>query len=91
MLSKMVYFKMVDKGVFREGYKVYKDGEFIGEVISGMFLFFFGIGIGIVFVKLEYVVLGVEIEVEIRGKFKKVVIVVLFFYDFKKYGVFREE
>lgn len=91
LLSKMVYFKMVDKGVFREGYKVYKDGEFIGEVISGMFLFFFGIGIGIVFVKLEYVVLGVEIEVEIRGKFKKVVIVVLFFYDFKKYGVFREE
>ncbi len=59
---------MVDKGVPREGYKVYKDGELIGEVTSGTLSPLLGIGIGIAFVKPEYAVPGVEIEVEIRGQ-----------------------
>ncbi len=58
---------MVDKGVPREGYRVYKDGEPIGEVTSGTLSPLLGIGIGIAFVKPEYAVPGVEIEVEIRG------------------------
>lgn len=89
--SKMVHFKMVDKGIPRAGYKVYKDGKEIGEVTSGTMSPLLGIGIGIAFVKPEYAVPGVEIEVEIRGQKKKAITVNPPFYDPKKYGAFREE
>ncbi len=89
--SKMVHFKMIDKGIPRAGYKVYKDGKEIGEVTSGTMSPLLGIGIGIAFVKPEYAVPGVEIEVEIRGQRKKAETVSPPFYDPKKYGAFREE
>ncbi|AIF68493.1 glycine cleavage system protein T [Palaeococcus pacificus DY20341] len=88
---KAVHIKMIDKGVPREGYKVYKDGELIGEVTSGTSSPLLGIGIGIAFVKPEFAQPGVELEVEIRGKMKKAVTVAPPFYDPKKYGAFREE
>ncbi|WP_297552370.1 glycine cleavage T C-terminal barrel domain-containing protein, partial [Thermococcus sp.] len=88
---KLVHFKMVDKGIPREGYKVYANGEVIGEVTSGTLSPLLGIGIGIAFVKEEYARPGLEIEVEIRGKPKKAVTVTPPFYDPKKYGAFREE
>ncbi len=89
--SKMIHFKMVDKGIPREGYKVYANGELIGEVTSGTLSPLLGIGIGIAFVKPEYAKPGVELEIEIRGKPKKAVTVAPPFYDPKKYGAFREE
>ncbi|WP_048058192.1 glycine cleavage system aminomethyltransferase GcvT [Pyrococcus yayanosii] len=87
---KLVHFKMVDKGIPREGYKVYANGEPIGEVTSGTLSPLLGIGIGIAMVKSEYAKPGLEIEVEIRGQRKKAVTVVPPFYDPKKYGLFRE-
>ncbi len=89
--SKMIHFKMVDKGIPREGYKVYANGELIGEVTSGTLSPLLGVGIGIAFVKPEYAKPGVELEIEIRGKPKKAVTVAPPFYDPKKYGAFREE
>ncbi len=89
--SRMVHFKMVDRGIPREGYKVYANGELIGEVTSGTLSPLLGIGIGIAFVKPEYAKQGVEIEVEIRGKPKKALTVAPPFYDPTKYGAFREE
>jgi len=88
---RMVHFKMVDRGIPREGYKVLANGEVIGEVTSGTSSPLLGIGIGIAFVKEEYAKPGLEIEVEIRGKPKKAVTVTPPFYDPKKYGAFREE
>jgi len=88
---KLVHFKMVDKGIPREGYRVLANGEVIGEVTSGTLSPLLGIGIGIAFVKEEYAKPGIEIEVEIRGKPKKAVTVTPPFYDPKKYGLFREE
>ncbi|AMM54082.1 glycine cleavage system aminomethyltransferase GcvT [Pyrococcus kukulkanii] len=87
---KLVHFKMVDKGIPREGYKVYANGELIGEVTSGTLSPLLGIGIGIAFVKEEYAKPGIEIEIEIRGNKKKAVTVTPPFYDPKKYGLFRE-
>ncbi|ASJ16764.1 glycine cleavage system protein T [Thermococcus chitonophagus] len=87
---KLVHFKMVDKGIPREGYKVYANGELIGEVTSGTLSPLLGIGIGIAFVKEEYAKPGIEIEVDIRGQRKKAVTVTPPFYDPKKYGLFRE-
>ncbi|RLF76385.1 glycine cleavage system protein T, partial [Thermococci archaeon] len=88
--SKMVHFEMVDRGIPREGYKVYKDGKLIGDVSSGTLSPLLGIGIGIAFVDPEYAKPGIEIEVEIRGKMKKAMTVAPPFYDPKKYGAFRE-
>ncbi|NJE49765.1 glycine cleavage system aminomethyltransferase GcvT [Thermococcus sp. 9N3] len=88
---KLVHFKMVDRGIPREGYRVLANGEVIGEVTSGTLSPLLGIGIGIAFVKEEYAKPGLEIEVEIRGKPKKAVTVAPPFYDPKKYGLFREE
>ena len=88
---KMVHFKMVDRGIPREGYKVLANGEVIGEVTSGTSSPLLGIGIGIAFVREEYAKPGVELEIEIRGKPRKAVTVTPPFYDPKKYGAFREE
>ncbi|CAD5245136.1 putative aminomethyltransferase [Thermococcus camini] len=88
---KMVHFKMLEKGIPREGYKVLANGEVIGEVTSGTSSPLLGIGIGIAFVKEEYARPGVELEIEIRGKPKKAMAVAPPFYDPKKYGAFREE
>ena len=89
--SKMVHFKMVDRGIPRAGYKVYAEGKEIGEVTSGTLSPLLGIGIGIAFVKSEYAKPGVEIEIDIRGQKKKALTVAPPFYDPKKYGAFREE
>jgi len=89
--SKMVHFKMVDRGIPRAGYKVYKDGKEIGEVTSGTISPLLGVGIGIAFVKPEFAQPEVEIEIEIRGQKKKAVTISPPFYDPKKYGAFREE
>lgn len=89
--SKMVHFKMVDRGVPRAGYKVYADGKEIGEVTSGTLSPLLGIGIGVAFVKPEYAKPGVEIEIEVREQKKKALTVAPPFYDPKKYGAFREE
>lgn len=88
--SKMVHFKMIDKGIPRAGYKVYKDGQLIGEVTSGTMSPLLGVGIGIAFVKPEFAKPEVEIEIEIRGQKKKALTVTPPFYDPKKYGAFRE-
>ncbi|WP_456453753.1 glycine cleavage system aminomethyltransferase GcvT [Thermococcus sp.] len=88
---KMVHFKMIDRGIPREGYKVYRDGEPVGEVTSGTSSPLLGVGIGIAFVRPEFAQPGVELEVEIRGRMKKAVTVAPPFYDPKKYGAFREE
>ncbi|AEC52687.1 glycine cleavage system aminomethyltransferase T [Pyrococcus sp. NA2] len=87
---KIVHFKMVDKGIPREGYKVYANGELIGEVTSGTLSPLLNVGIGIAFVKEEYAKPGIEIEIDVRGARKKAVTVTPPFYDPKKYGLFRE-
>ncbi|NPA47176.1 MAG: glycine cleavage system aminomethyltransferase GcvT [Thermococci archaeon] len=87
---KLVHFKMVDKGIPREGYRVLANGEVIGEVTSGTLSPLLGIGIGIAFVREDLARPGVEIEVDVRGKLRKAVTVAPPFYDPKKYGAFRE-
>ena len=87
---KLVHFKMVDRGIPREGYEVLVNGEVIGKVTSGTLSPLLGIGIGIAFVREDLAKPGVEIEVDVRGKLRKAVTVAPPFYDPKKYGAFRE-
>ena len=72
---KSVGFEMLEPGIPRHGYKVFKNGQEIGLVTSGTQSPTLNKGIGIAYVASEYSAVGTPIEIEIRGKLLKAVIV----------------
>lgn len=60
-------FKMIDQGIPRHGYKVFKDEKVVGTITSGTMSPILKIGIGLGYVKKE-IKLGDKVEIEIRGK-----------------------
>nr|WP_263325744.1 glycine cleavage system aminomethyltransferase GcvT [Neobacillus sp. Marseille-Q6967] len=65
---KLVGIEMMDRGIPRHGYPVYKGDELIGEVTTGTQSPSLKKNIGLVLVKAEHAVLDTELQVEIRGK-----------------------
>lgn len=66
---KLVAFKVVDKGIPREGYSLFSfDNREIGKVTSGTMSPSLNIGIGIGYVTSEQAEDGTEIFVDIRGR-----------------------
>lgn len=65
---KLVGLEMIDRGIPRTHYPVYRDGELIGEVTTGTQSPTFKTNVGLALIKSEYAVLDEEVEVEIRGK-----------------------
>ena len=86
--KKIMHLKLTERGIPREGCKIFVDGKVVGEVTSGT-QSLTGDGIGLCFVDAHLTV-GDKVYVEIRGKKKKGEIVKPPFYDPKKYGAFRE-
>ena len=78
LTQKLVGFKMIDKGIPRNGY-VIKDGQgqTIGRVTSGTLSPSLGYGIGIGYVTLSSSQLDQEIFIEVRSKALKAVVVKL--------------
>ena len=73
---KLVGFKLVDKGIPREGYALFSfDNREIGKVTSGTMSPTSGDCIGIGYVPTELAPLGSEIFVDIRGRKAKAVVV----------------
>ena len=69
--KKMINFKMIDRGIPRNGYDIYnKEGDKIGNVTSGTFSPTNKVGIGIGYVNIKYS-LGDEIYLLIRDKLVK--------------------
>jgi aminomethyltransferase len=77
---KSAGIEMIDKGIPRHGYPVYKGEEKIGEVTTGTQSPSLKRNIGLVLVKSEFTELGSEVEVEIRGKRLKAKVVPTPFY-----------
>lgn len=77
---KIVGFKLLDKGVPREGYDVAKDGEVVGKVVSGLYGPTIELYAGHAYVPSHLAKSGTEIEIMIRNKPKKAVIVKRPFY-----------
>ncbi|WP_342432295.1 glycine cleavage system aminomethyltransferase GcvT [Neobacillus sp. FSL H8-0543] len=77
---KLAGIEMIDRGIPRHGYPVYKGEERIGEVTTGTQSPTLKRSIGLVLAKKEYTELGTEVEVEIRGKRIKAIIVPTPFY-----------
>jgi len=80
--------RMLEAGVPREGYKLFRDGREVGFVSSGTFspLLKVGIAMGYATPGLE---LGERISVEIRGKPRSAEVVDWPFYDPGRYGHLR--
>lgn len=81
---KLVGIEMIDRGIPRHGYLVYKSGVQIGEVTTGTQSPTLKRNIGLVLIKAEHAELGTELEVEIRGKQLKARVVATPFYKRNK-------
>ena len=65
---KLIGFELKKRGIPRAGYKIFKDNQQTGEVVSGTFSPSLKKGIGTGYVFTEFADIGGEIEIEIRGK-----------------------
>lgn len=81
---KSVGIEMIDKGIPRHGYAVYKDDVKIGEVTTGTQSPTLKKNIGLALLDVEHNELGTEVEVEIRNKRLKAQIVAAPFYKRSK-------
>jgi aminomethyltransferase len=77
---KLVGLNLIDRGILREKYLVFKDGVQIGYVTSGVFAPTLKKTIGLALIDSKFTAIGTELAVEIRGKLLKAVIVQTPFY-----------
>ncbi len=65
---KLVAIVLEGQGFPRKGYKIFKDGQEIGQVTSGTVSPILNKGIALGYVKREFSKVGTELQVDIRGK-----------------------
>ncbi|MDN4493320.1 glycine cleavage system aminomethyltransferase GcvT [Ureibacillus aquaedulcis] len=65
---KLIGIEMIDKGIPRHGYKVYKDGVEIGEITTGTQSPLTKRNIGLALIDAKFAQLDTELEIEIRNK-----------------------
>ncbi|MFX1431512.1 MAG: glycine cleavage system aminomethyltransferase GcvT [Promethearchaeota archaeon] len=76
----LVGLNLIDKGIIREEYKIFKKGNEIGFVTSGGYSPTLKRTIGLGLINNQYKEIGTEIEIEIRKKFLRGEIVTTPFY-----------
>lgn len=80
----LVGINLLERGIIRQNYKLFKNGEYIGYVTSGGYSPTLNKTIGLALIKTEYNTIGTEFEIEIRKKFLKAIVVSTPFYRKKK-------
>jgi aminomethyltransferase len=89
---RLVGMRIVDRGIPRHGYEIWKEGKQIGHVTSGGFSPTLDVGIALGYVAGEYAELGTEVEIKIRQRLARGIIVKSHpFYDETQYGYKREK
>ncbi|MCR3956923.1 MAG: glycine cleavage system aminomethyltransferase GcvT [Gudongella sp.] len=68
---KLAGIELIDRGIAREGYEIYKDGEKIGHITTGYKSPTLDKVIGNALIRTEFTELGTEVDVKIRNKFAK--------------------
>ncbi|TFG08675.1 MAG: glycine cleavage system aminomethyltransferase GcvT [Promethearchaeota archaeon] len=76
----LVGLNLLERGIIRENYEIYKNGEKVGYVTSGGFSPTLKKTIGLGLVKSELSSIGTELEIEIRDKLLKAKVVSTPFY-----------
>jgi len=84
---KLVGFELIDRGIPRTGYKIFKNSKEIGEVVSGTFSPSLKESIGTGYIAIEHSNVNDEIEIKIHGKNRKGKIVKTPFYRGQKSSV----
>ena len=77
---RLIGFEMVEEGIARHGYSIFKSGHKVGEVTSGALCPSVRKAIGLGYVTTQQAGLGNELEIEIHGKMRKARIVERPFY-----------
>jgi len=77
---KLVGFEMLERGIARAGYKVFKNGEEIGEVTSGTFAPTLNRAVGMAFVPSAHAAPETEIDIYIRERPVRAKVIKLPFY-----------
>ncbi len=77
---KLVGFEMVERGVARDGCRVFVNGKPAGHVTSGTFSPTLKRNIGLAYIAAEYSNIGQEFQIEIRDKLLKAQVVKTPFY-----------
>ncbi len=72
--KKLIGFKMIDKSIPRKDYSIYKNGEKIGIVTSGVHSPILEQGIGLGYVNTPYNKVGYKIQIQIRNRFMDAII-----------------
>ncbi len=65
---KLVGFEMLDRGIARDHYPVFVDGQPFGHVTSGSYAPYLQKNIGLAYLPAEHAAVGTKFAVEIRGK-----------------------
>ncbi len=65
---KLVGFEVKDRGIARDGFDVYVNGEKVGQVTSGSPAPYLKKNIGLAFVPVEFANIGQEINIDVRGR-----------------------
>lgn len=81
---------MLEKGIPRAGFGIYKENKKIGYITSGTFSPLLKRGIGMAYVQIEHSEEETEVTIEIRQRKIKAKIVRFPFYDAEKYGYRRK-
>ncbi|PYF03485.1 glycine cleavage system aminomethyltransferase GcvT [Ureibacillus chungkukjangi] len=68
LAKKLIGVEMIDKGIPRHGYKVFKDGVEIGEITTGTQSPLTKRNIGLALIDAKFAQLDTELEIEIRNK-----------------------
>lgn len=84
LTRKLVGIEMIDRGIPRHGYPVYKGEQLIGEVTTGTQTPTLKRNIGLALINVEFAGIESEVEVEIRGKRLKATVVPTPFYKREK-------
>jgi len=88
---KRVGLTMLEKGIPRPRYEVWKGYEKIGYVTSGTFSPILERGIAMAYVSVEQATEGNEVAVKIRDRLARAQVVKFPFYDPTKYGFMRQK
>jgi aminomethyltransferase len=84
LTRKIVGIEMIDRGIPRHGYQVFKGETQIGEVTTGTQSPTLKKNVGLALISAEYAGIDSEVEVEIRGKRLKAKVVPTPFYKREK-------
>lgn len=88
---KRVGIGMIDQGVPRPGFELYKDtAEKVGQLTSGTFSPLLRYGIGMGYVQTSYAQNGNPVKVKMRGRMAEARTVGFPFYDAERYGYKRK-